>query len=449
MITSFGKGIIAKYLVGQTNSYASYVAVGSGELPVTATGQNYSGRTELTFETNRALITSYNYVLDKTQISASVQVSSGSQTVTVTTATPHGLSVGQTTTLSGFTPYTSAGYLPAPYGTQTVVSTPTNTTFTAVMSMYASFTTTYNFTGGYITSYLPKIALTAKFPKGERFEITELGLYPSGSNQYSSGTDSQTLLNFTKSESWTYNTSSTTADVPYPTTVDSLTNTLTFPSGKAMFVDSNSLFFNAARVGRQERPRFKSTSIMVTSDLSSFSAINAATGDYISLPFTTTLSSNSASDVIKIAYSVVNRITEPTGNLSATNIMLQFWCNNGSDYATYHFRDTSPSQVNRYRVISLKLGETTNATRTAGFSWDDVISVRVYARVDDGTTISTATANGDYSIMLDGVRFDNKSSVNPLYGLVAYSVVNSSGIPMVMNENSDNMVEYKFMLAVQ
>jgi hypothetical protein len=457
MITNFGRNVIAKYLVGQTNSYASYVAVGSGELPfVPGSSIDYSTRSELTFETTRGLITSYNYILDEYKIVATAAVVSGSTTVTVTTSTPHGLSVGQSTTLSGFIPYTSGGYLPPPNGTYDVATVISTTQFTVVISFYSGYATSHTFnsgpgTNGYATAYTPKIAMTAKFPKGERFEITELGLYPSGSNQYSSGTDSQILLGFTKSESWAYITPTTSVDVPYPSTIEDSSNTLTFPSGKAMFIDSDSLFFNAARVGRQERPRFKSTAIAIAADLSVFSALKtatAATSNYISLPFTTTLSSNSSSDVIKVAYSVVNVVTSPSSTWAATNVMLQFMCSNGTDSAIYHFRDTSPSQTNRYKVLSLTLGETTNATRTSGFSWDDVVSVRVYARVDTSTTISTASASTDYAIMLDGIRFDNMSNVNPLYGLVSYSIVNSSGVPMLMNENSDNMLEYRFMLAV-
>jgi hypothetical protein len=452
MITNFGKSIIAKYLVGQTNSYASYVAIGSGELPfVPGSSVDYSTRSELTFETARGLITSYNYILDENKISATAAVVDSDPTVTITTSTAHGLSVGQSTTISGFVPYTAMGYIPAPNGTYDVATIISTTQFTVIISMYSSFGTNHSFTGGYATSYVPKIAMTAKFPKGERFEITELGLYPSGSNQYSSGTDSQILLNFTNSESWTYNTPSTSADVPYPSSINSVSNTLTFPTEKAMFVDSNSLFFNAARVGRQERPRFKSTAIAIAADLSVFTALKtatAATSNYISLPFTTTLSSNSSSDVIKVAYSVVNVVTSPSSAYDATNVMLQFMCSNGSDSAIYHFYDNSPSQTNRYKVMSLTLGETTNATRTSGFSWDDVVSVRVYGRVDNSATIGTASADTDYAIILDAIRFDNKNNVNPLYGLVSYSIVNSSGVPMVMNENSDNMIEYRFMLAV-
>jgi hypothetical protein len=458
MITNFGKNIIAKYLVAETNSYASYVAVGCGELPfVPGSSIDYSARTELTFETIRGLITSSNYILDEEKIRATVAITSGNSLVTVTTLTAHGLIVGDSAVLSGFN-YTVDAFgqtVPAPNGTFPVLSV-TSTTFTLDIAMYEYFTTTYTFnagfgTAGYSTSYLPKIALTAKFPKGERFEISELGLYPSGSNQYSSGTDSQILLGFTRSESWAYNTPTTSADVPYPSSIDDASNTLTFPSEKAMFVDSNSLFFNAARIGRQERPRFKSTAIAIDADLSVFTALKtatAATSNYISLPFTTTLSSNSSSDVIKVAYSVVNKVTSPSSTWAATNLMLQFMCSNGTDNAIYHFRDTSPSQTNRYKVLSLTLGETTNATRTSEFSWDDVVSVRVYGRVDTTATISTAAASTDYAIMLDGIRFDNKSNVNPLYGLVSYSIVNSSGVPMVMNKNSDNMIEYRFTLAV-
>ena len=78
------------------------------------------------------------------------------------------------------------------------------------------------------------------------------------------------------------------------------------------------------------------------------------------------------------------------------------------------------------------------------------VVTRVLARcsIDDAANISTAAASTDYAIILDGIRFDNMSNVNPLYGLVSYSIVNSAGVPMIMNENSDNMVEYRFALAV-
>lgn len=69
MITNIGKDIIAKYLIGQTSSYASFLAIGCGAKPLTleqANG-NYSEKTSLDFEMFRVPITSRGYVRENNQ----------------------------------------------------------------------------------------------------------------------------------------------------------------------------------------------------------------------------------------------------------------------------------------------------------------------------------------------------------------------------------------------
>lgn len=66
MITSTGKDIIGKYLIGQAPSYASYIAVGCGPKPL-ATAEaygDYSLKTSLDFEMFRVPISSRGYVND-------------------------------------------------------------------------------------------------------------------------------------------------------------------------------------------------------------------------------------------------------------------------------------------------------------------------------------------------------------------------------------------------
>lgn len=66
MITNTGKGILAKYLIGQAPAYASYIAIGCGANPVDsdATLGDYSGKTSLDFEMFRVPITSRGYVTE-------------------------------------------------------------------------------------------------------------------------------------------------------------------------------------------------------------------------------------------------------------------------------------------------------------------------------------------------------------------------------------------------
>lgn len=64
MITNTGKGILAKYLIGQAPAYASYIAVGCGAKPLASDGVlgDYSSKQRLDFEMFRVPIISRGYV---------------------------------------------------------------------------------------------------------------------------------------------------------------------------------------------------------------------------------------------------------------------------------------------------------------------------------------------------------------------------------------------------
>ncbi len=66
MITNTGKGILAKYLIGQAPAYASYIAVGCGAKPIDSGGTlgNYATKEELDFEMFRVPIESRGYVTE-------------------------------------------------------------------------------------------------------------------------------------------------------------------------------------------------------------------------------------------------------------------------------------------------------------------------------------------------------------------------------------------------
>ena len=64
MITNTGKGILTKYLLGQTSSYASHIAIGCGATPISTTPGDYSAKTSLDFEMLRVPILSRGYVIE-------------------------------------------------------------------------------------------------------------------------------------------------------------------------------------------------------------------------------------------------------------------------------------------------------------------------------------------------------------------------------------------------
>jgi hypothetical protein len=57
--------------------------------------------------------------------------------------------------------------------------------------------------------------------------------------------------------------------------------------------------------------------------------------------------------------------------------------------------------------------------------------------------------NKNFYISLDGIRLDNVTTANPLYGLTGYSLVqNIESSPIVKAPNSSNYIEYRFVLDV-
>jgi hypothetical protein len=67
--------------------------------------------------------------------------------------------------------------------------------------------------------------------------------------------------------------------------------------------------------------------------------------------------------------------------------------------------------------------------------------------VDPSGTVEVTSK--DYYLALDALRFDNISTVNPLYGLSGYSIIqNADELSIVKSPNTNNYIEYRFILDV-
>lgn len=376
MITNTGKQIIGKYLVGQTDSYASYLAIGSGEKPLGPSDSlgNYSARTSLTFETLRVPI------ISKTLI-----------------------------TESGST----------------------------------------------------RVVLTAELPTEERYEITEVGIYPSENNPLPTGLDSQALILFDATESWKIKPDD--EDVPLELgTIADEQNDITV-TDKIFYTNSNNSMFEKTnypdRVARQERPRFLDRTIFVRGDSSELavdgSNLSVTSGDYISL--TTgpiNLERNSSNDEIRLAFSVVNKNGTEIGQTadvpSNVKVLVRFASTDGAgaDYASFEVNLTNGTSTgqwnftnNRYVVVSKKLSE---LPRTANFSWDTVSTVIVYACVNNNST-----GAGNFYVALDAIKLENVSSFNNVYGLTAYTIIKTSdSLPIIKSDNTSNLIEFSYLVDV-
>ena len=453
MITNTGKQIIAKYLLGTTSSYAAYIALGCGRTPMEPGDipPDYSAETTMDFEMFRVPITSRGYIND---------------------------------------------------------------------------------------SGVNKVVLTAELPTEERYEISEVSVYSAGGNTSAGPYDSKTITAFADTESWTYNNGSgpnsaiaPTVGNPNPiyalmiddTLADSVTNNITITSKAIQTVSTNYTFENTTRADRYERCRYLNNIIMLRGNSShiglktngDFELANGYTFFNLSGQ-TVDFSRNSTSDLLKIAFSVVNVTGDNIANIAEKiRVMVEFSDSNATQSAKMECEVLGSSILdNRYVVVEKRLDE---LVYSPTFSWNAVSEIKIYASaIDNETTISNkaltsniatistgstphgliagdgvtiygvdSTFNGTYTVLdaptttsfrynkqatnvtsavttgnfdkvnsnyfvaLDAIRLDNVSTLNPLYGMIGYALVETPGaVTIVKQTNTSNYIEFRFVLDV-
>ncbi len=369
MITNKGKDIIAKYLIGITPAYASYMAFGCGAQPLT-TGDSYgeySTKDTLDFEMFRVPISSRGYVEE---------------------------------------------------------------------------------------DGVNKIVFTSELPTTERYEITEIGIFSAGGNPDASGFDSRPLLLFTEEEQWQYgNTTFENVSSPITTALDDPLNTNIIATELSVFQSAadNPIFFKAGRNERNERCRFFNNMIFVKGNYSAIKDITDVTSSLAAkyhiqkTGLSLNLSQNSLSDQIKIAFSLVNKDAASYTNPDSLKIILEFIDSNNK-YARCLIDlvddgDVIDFDANRYFAISKTLG---NFVLEQGFSWATIRTAKIYSCV-----VTSAAVVDTHYIAFDAIRFDNVNTVNPLYGLVGYTVVqNADAEPITKSTNTNNYVEFRMALDI-
>jgi hypothetical protein len=272
MITTTGKSIIAKYLIDQAPSYASYIAVGCGLNPETTSytinNRALSGTSMILtttanhsiLEGDRVFISGLGPLFDGSRIVASVT----SNTITITTTaipattaivhstpsagfatattgtTAHGLSVGDVITITATTEFNN---------TDIVISATTSTTFTfpdasttngadvaGTVSIDAPHSGTVNLdfsvkqnldfemfrvpiisrSYGIDENGVSQIIFSGELPTQERYYMTEAGVFSAGSNPIAVASDSRMLHTFSSIENWEYHDSIGTAAIVSP-----------------------------------------------------------------------------------------------------------------------------------------------------------------------------------------------------------------------------------------
>jgi hypothetical protein len=319
-----------------------------------------------------------------------------------------------------------------------------------------------------------KIVFKAELPIEQRYQITELGVYPAASNAVAGNFDSRILSTFSNSEPWAYsNNQDDSGTVNYigPLRIDTAVagdiETLLgdYILGDFVFINSNSPIFEySERINRGEPPRYLNKSLLVSGSTSvvtgvsaSSSVINTSSSAsyYIeNNSINLNLGKNLPTDQIKLALSVISTARLGVNSSAPDNvkIRLEFLNNLGASqsraYVNIALQDVDALNPNssldnsRYQVVTKSLSEfTTDPT----FSWSSINGIRIYTCIHDDSNVKT----GQHFVIYDGLRFENISSYNPLYSLVAAERVKTlDENPILKRENSTSYVEYRFGVGV-
>lgn len=304
-----------------------------------------------------------------------------------------------------------------------------------------------------------KIVLTAELPTEERYEITEVGVYSAGSNPSAGAYDSKSLFTFTDREGWEYHSQQSATEIPLitaPLDGDNDDNVIDQPYNVFQSNADNRIFTNVERINRYERARFFNNTIFIQGDDADLTIvddhINIGSGsNHIHLTGTSVdLTKNSPTDEIKLAFSIVNKDGSSISQPSGVRLLLDFASTDSpsaGEFARFEVDITDgidgyDFENNRYLVITKQLQDLYLSTN---FTWNSVTVVKIYA-----TVLYEDNPSDDFYIALDAVRLENKSSINPLYGLTGYSVIkNVDAYPITKLPNTSNYIEFRFAMDVQ
>jgi len=308
-----------------------------------------------------------------------------------------------------------------------------------------------------------KIVFKAELPIEQRYQITELGLYPAATNAVAGNFDSRVISTFSNSEPWAYsNNLDNSGTVLYigPVPIDSVNvgniNIYDTNWDDFLFINSNSPIFEYSdRVNRGEPPRYLNRSLSVSGSTSVVNSLMPASSASIDISssdsyyiennsISLNLGKNLPTDQIKLAFSVASLEREGIAP-DNVKIRLEFLNNIGENtsraYVNIALQKTDIDFM-RYQVVTKQLSD---FTTTENFSWSLVNGARIYTSIHNNSNVRT----GQHFVLYDGLRFENISSYNPLYALVAGEYIKTlDENPILKRENSTSYVEYRFGVGV-
>jgi len=445
MITNSGKGIIAKYLLGQTSSYATHIAIGCGQSPLNNVAAMPSGIQEkeiLDFEMIRVPITSKGFINEN-----------GDQKICLTAQLPeeNRYEITEVALWSA-----GANSLARQFDSKLLFNFQENwqahDTSVQAIPIKTDLGTGFNIEDGgdkiFIANSGDKVLETQSRvarKEGPRFLSRSIFLRGDSSNIESedtpivSATSNGTVLTYLSTNDFSQGDKITIA---------SCNNSLFNVVGATVTSATSSSFTISKNVAASEVSAggiaWPTGSWLPEEDLEGF----VSTHIHLS-PFSFNIGGNNPRDEMALAFSVIDRDADGSnGTPDFVKILVEFYRNevdSALGFAKAEIYVDSSVLSNRYQVARFPISDLITST---DFSSTDITIARIFAAAyveDDGNFV----ISDEHYIALDGLRLDNISTQNPLYKMVGYSPTRTiTGAPIIKAENTSNYVEFRFNLGV-
>ena len=299
-----------------------------------------------------------------------------------------------------------------------------------------------------------KITFSAELPAENRYDITEIGLWSAGGNNLAPNSDSKIIFNF--SEPWEIHNSSIS---PIPAEDGRLGTSPDFiaatpPALAPIFTLStgNPVLRGNDRVARNEGPRYLNRKIFIRGDQSTITEAGTqwtGTGTHIHLnSINFAISNNGPEDVLKLAFSIMDKLGSGSGNPDQVRILIEFYKNElttDQAYAKAKIEYNTAELSERYFVAEIPIKD---LETSPDFSASEIRTCRIFTSVlvDDG--LGNLDPSDNHYVVLDVFRIDNITTQNPLYKMVGYGIANVDGNPIVKLQNTNNYVEFRLSLGL-
>jgi hypothetical protein len=463
MITNDGKEIIAKFLLGQVPSFATHLSIGCGATPLLGTDgypSNLHAKQRMDFEMLRVPISSkgfvdasVTYTVTNKQISSNIAI--------LTTSINHDIVAGEIIVVSGIDSVFNGEYRVSEVTANTVKYQRINTNVSS------------GATSGSIVVIRTKVSMTAEIVKENRYAATEIGIWSFENNTLASQYDSRMIFNF--SQSWQKNDGLISSIPLFNTDLSLLANgtehdaELDIQETSDVFFakTSDTVFSNNLRQTRKEGPRYLDKTLMVRGDLSNIDISDGIDGDWVSSGACVELeninfdiSGNNNSDILKLAFSLVDQTSTGIESVPDLRIMMEFYktkANLSGNYAKVQiYIPKSVLTANRYHVSSWTKNQNVDYSNEAASSLLPYTRFRTSTDFNSSETrlcrifveaIADGVASDQHYVAFDGFRIDNTTD-NPIYKMSGYSVVKYDGTPAIIAPNANNYVDFRFSLGI-